>query len=171
MTPSPLKKKNVLESRVFLEKVVVNAGIGRASQMPQFEEKILPQVVRDLGLITGQKSQLRPARKSIAGFKMREGQTVGARVTLRGRKCIDFFERLITIVLPRVRDFQGIDLSAIDAHGVLNLGFREQFVFPEVNPEESLFTFSLGVNVVPRTKKRAAAIEAYRALGVPLKKQ
>ena len=157
-------------ARAFIEKIVVNAGIGRTSQTAQFEEKVLPQITRDLASITGQKPQLRPAKKSIAGFKMREGQIVGTRITLRGKKAVDFFERLITIVIPRVRDFTGIDLHTVDAHGVLNLGFKEQYVFPEVDPEESIMTFSLGINIVPREKKRHAALEAYRAHGVPLKK-
>jgi large subunit ribosomal protein L5 len=155
--------------RFFLEKVVVNAGVGRASAQPNFEDKILPQIMRDLAVITGQQPQIRRSRQSIAGFKMREGQIVGLRVTLRRRKMVDFFERLIRIVLPRVRDFNGLDLGAIDAGGVLNVGFREQFVFPEIVAEESPFTFSLGISLVPRHKNRAAALEAYHSFGVPLK--
>ena len=157
-------------TRRSLEKIVVNAGVGRASQQPNFEEKALVQISRDLSLICGQKPQVRGSRRSIAGFKIREGQIVGLRTTLRGRKMVDFFERLITIILPRVRDFSGLDPHAIDAHGVLNIGFKEQFVFPEVNPEESPFIFSLGVNVIPRLKDRKEAIETYHRLGVPLKK-
>ena len=162
----PVKKRE----RELLSKVVVNAGIGRVSgQQASFEDKILPQFNRDLAMIAGQKAQLRKSRISIAGFKMRQGQVVGLRVTLRRRKMVDFFERLIKMVLPRVRDFGGINLQAIDENGSLNLGFREQYVFPEINPEESTFVFSLGVNIVPRTKNRAAAIAAYRELGVPLR--
>ena len=161
---------HIKTARAFLEKIVVNAGVGRASQAAQFEEKVLPQITRDLAAITGQKPEVRPAKKSIAGFKMREGQIVGTRITLRGKKAVDFFERLITIVIPRVRDFTGIDPHTIDTHGILNIGFKEQYVFPEINPEESIMTFPLGINIVPREKKRPAALEAYRALGVPLKK-
>jgi large subunit ribosomal protein L5 len=84
---------------------------------------------------------------------------------------VDFFERLITIVMPRVHDFRGINLVAVDEGGTLNIGFREQFVFPEINPEESPFTFPLGVNVVSKVRNRDAAIETYRTLGVPLKKE
>lgn len=160
--------KRELAMRALLEKVVINAGVGRASQTPNFEEKALKEIHRDLALVTGQKAQVRPAKRSIAGFKVRENQIVGLRVTLRGRKMVDFFERLITIVLPRVHDFRGLSLSSIDQRGSLNIGFREQFVFPEINPEESPFTFSLGVNVVPRKKDRDAALAAYRELGVPL---
>ncbi len=156
--------------RDVVEKIVINAGVGRASQQPNFEEKALKDFRRDLALIAGEASQIRPAKKSIAGFKIREGQVVGLRTTLRDRKMVDFFERLITIVMPRVHDFRGIALSAIDHGGTLNIGFREQFVFPEINPEESPLSFSLGVNIVPQKKGRDAAIEAYRKLGVPLKK-
>lgn len=152
-----------------MEKIVVDAGVGRLSQTPNFEEKALVQVVRDLALMTGQAPQLRKAKKSIAGFKVREGQIVGVRVTLRRDKMVDFFERLITIVLPRVRDFNGLELSNIDASGVLNIGVREQAVFPEISPEASPVAFSIGVSIVPRLKDREAAVRAYHAFGVPMK--
>lgn len=168
--------------KAAIEKIVVNAGVGRASQAPNFsagggsapggqDKSVLGQIQRDLALLAGQKSQIRPARKSIAGFKIREGQVVGLKITLRGRKMVDFFERLIRIVLPRVHDFRGIHLDSLDAGGGLNIGFREQFVFPETNPEESPFTFPLGVTIVPKKKDRPAALAAYRALGVPLQKE
>ncbi len=157
------------EIRGFLEKIVVDAGVGRLSQTPNFEEKALAQVMRDLAAITGQKAEIRRAKKSIAGFKIREGQIVGLRVTLRRGKMVDFFERLITIVLPRVRDFNGIDLGNIDKGGTLNFGIREQAVFPEIVPEQSPANFSLGMNIVPRLRNRAKALEQFRKLGVPLK--
>ncbi len=156
--------------RAFLEKIVVNVGVGRASQQPNFEDKVLKQITQDTSLLAGQAPQVRRAKKSIAGFKVRENQIVGLKATLRKHKMVDFFNRLITIVLPRVRDFSGIDPHNIDQGGVLNLGLREQFVFPEINPEESPFTFPLEVTLVPKHKNRAKAIEAYRGMGVPLKK-
>lgn len=156
-------------ARVLLEKIVVNAGVGRASQLANFEDKILKQVQADIARLAGQAPQIRKAKKSIAGFKIREGQPVGVRVTLRGPKMVDFFERFIRIVLPRVRDFSGLSLTNVDAGGVLNIGIREQLVFPEINPEESLFIFPLQVTLVPKQKDRAEAVAAYRALGVPLK--
>jgi large subunit ribosomal protein L5 len=172
MTQShPQPNTRARDIRDVLEKIVINAGVGRASQMPNFEEKALKDIQRDLAAIGGVTSQIRPAKKSIAGFKIREGQVVGLRTTLRDRKMVDFFERLITIVMPRVHDFRGIALSALDKGGTLNIGFREQFVFPEINPEESPLSFPLGVNIVPRMKDRAKALEAYRRLGVPLKKE
>ncbi len=159
------------EIRGFLEKVVVDAGIGRLSQQPNFEEKILPQILRDLAAVTGQKPQIRRAKKSIAGFKIRENQIVGARITLRREKMVDFFERLITIVLPRVRDFRGINPAAIDSHGVLTVGIRDQFVFPEIEPTASPVTFSLGASIVPKEKNERLSREGFAKLGVPMKKE
>ncbi len=151
-------------------RIVLNVGVGRLSSQPSFEEKILPQVVRDVSLITGQKPKVCRARKSIAGFKIRQGQIVGLQVNLRGQRMVDFFERLIKIVLPRVRDFSGINLKSVDEGGVLNLGFKEHFVFPEVDSEHSLTAFPLGVNVVPKSSKRDLALKIYTDLGVPFKK-
>lgn len=167
------KKQEMAErsaAKTFLEKIVVNAGIGRASTtQPNFEDKILTQINGDLAAISGQKPQVRRSKKSIAGFKMREGQIVGLRVTLRGQKMVDFFERLNRLVLPRVRDFAGLSSSNIDDNGILNMGFKEQYVFPEINPEESAFNFSLGINIVPKKKDRKEAVEGFRHLGVPMK--
>lgn len=154
--------------RNFFEKIVVNTGVGRLAQQPNFADKGLASVKKDLSAITGQEAQVRPAKKSIAGFKLREGQIVGLRVTLRDRRMVDFFERLITIVMPRVHDFRGISLDSVDAGGALNIGFREQLVFPEISAEESQLTFPLGINLVPREKNKEKALETYRKLGVPL---
>lgn len=159
------------EIRNFLEKVVVDAGVGRLSQTANFEDKALKQVTADLAAMTGQAPQIRRAKKSIAGFKIREGQIVGLRVTLRKEKMVDFFERLITIVLPRVRDFSGLDIQNVDHGGTLNLGVREQLVFPEISGENSPVAFSIGVSAVPRKKNRTVALEVYRQFGVPLKKE
>jgi len=167
-TAQPNQRKEI---RAFLEKVVIDAGVGRLSQTPNFEEKALVQVMKNLAAVTGQKAQLRRAKKSIAGFKIRENQIVGLRVTLRREKMVDFFDRLIRIVLPRVRDFNGLELTNIDQNGVLNLGIREQFVFPEISPEESPVTFSMGITVVPKIRNRAASLEMFKKLGVPMKKK
>ena len=158
------------EIRNFLEKIVIDAGVGRLAQTPNFEDKALAQVQRDLANMTGQASQLRRAKKSIAGFKLREGQIVGLRTTLRREKMVDFFERLITIVLPRVRDFNGLEHSAVDHGGTLNVGLRDQLVFPEISPEQSPVTFGMGISIVPKEKNRAKAFEEYKKLGVPMKK-
>lgn len=166
-----IKKDNRAEILAFLEKIVVDVGVGRLSAQPSFKEKILPQIMKDIASITGQKAQIRPAKKSIAGFKTREGQTVGLKITIRRKKMVDFFERLIRIVLPRVRDFGGISPGSIDEHGVLNIGIRDHAVFPEINPEQSPIIFSLGVAIVPRIRGRVAATEKFRNFGVPLKKK
>ena len=154
----------------FLQKIVIDAGVGRLSNQPNFEEKSLLQVVKDLSAISGQKPEIRRAKKSIAGFKIREGQIVGLRITLRRKKMVDFFERLIRIVLPRVRDFRGLDSKIIDKGGTLNLGLKEHVVFPEINLEQSPISFSLGMSIVPKIKNREKALEQFRAFGVPLKK-
>ncbi len=160
-----------LNPKSVLSKVVVNVGVGKLSQQANFNDKILPQIISDISAITGQKPKEAKAKKSIAGFKLREGQVVGIVVTLRGQKMVDFFERLTRIVLPRVHDFKGISLRTVDERGALHIGFREQMVFPELNPEESHFNFSLGVNIVPKVGKRDEMIEAYKNLGVAFMKQ
>ncbi|MEK7138494.1 MAG: 50S ribosomal protein L5 [Patescibacteria group bacterium] len=167
---SETKHKISYSPRGFLEKVVINAGVGKLSNQPNFEEKILPGILSDIATITGQKAKINKARKSIAGFKIRQNQIVGLSVTLRRKKMVDFFERLTKIVLPRVRDFVGIDLKSIDKNGILNIGLKEQYVFPEINTDKSTLTFSLGINIVPKLKTRKMAEETYRELGVPLKK-
>jgi large subunit ribosomal protein L5 len=149
------------EIRGFLEKIVIDAGVGRMSQMPNFEEKALMQVMKDFAAMTGQKPQIRRAKKSIAGFKIRENQVVGVRVTLRREK----------IVLPRVRDFRGINRTAIDSHGVLTVGVRDQFVFPEIEPEQSLIGFSFGASIVPKVKDSKLSWDEFTKLGVPMKKE
>jgi large subunit ribosomal protein L5 len=159
------------EIQTFLEKAVIDAGVGRLGQQPNFEEKIMLQVMKDIATMTGQKPQIRRAKKSIAGFKVREGQVVGLRVTLRGARMVDFFERLITIVLPRVRDFGGLELKSVDDGGVLSLGVREQLVFPEIEPEQSPIAFSIGVSIVPKVKNQKKAMEEFKKLGVPMKKK
>ena len=157
--------------RAFIEKVVIDAGVGRLGQQPSFEEKILPQVMRDIAAISGQAPQVRRAKESIAGFKLREGGVVGLRVTLRREKMVDFFERLITIVLPRVRDFAGLEHSAIDQGGTLNVGIRDHYVFPEISPEKSPISFSIGVSCVPKVKDHDKSVERFREFGVPMKKE
>lgn len=151
-----------------IEKIVVNVGVGKmAVNQANFESKILPQIIKDISLITGQYPKITKAKKSIAGFKIREGQLVGLQVTLRNQKMVDFFSRLIKIVLPRVRDFSGIPLSKIDERGSINIGLKDQYVFPEINPEESIVQFSLGINIVSKIKNRKVAQEIYLKLGFP----
>ena len=169
-------KKNFLSTGDYsaeeLEKII-KLAIGYktgTAKLPNFEDKILSQISRDIASISGQKPKVTRARKSIAGFKIRQGQIVGLQVTLRGQRMVDFFDRLIKIVLPRVRDFNGIDPKSVDGGGVLNIGLKEQFVFPEIDGENSPVPFSLGINVVPKFSDRSRALSAYEKLGVPFKK-
>lgn len=154
-----------------LDKIVVNVGVGRLSQQPSFEEKILPEVAKELAEITGQKPAPTKAKKSIAGFKIRAGQIVGLKVTLRHQRMYDFLQRLINVALPRLRDFRGIDLKNVDKKGNLNIGLQDHLIFPEVNPEASKVDFGMEISIVSTAKKREEAIELYRILGIPLKKQ
>jgi len=154
-----------------IEKVVVNTGIGRLAVDPSFSEKILPGIIEEFGAITGQRPSPRSAKKSISGFKLREGTVVGLMATLRGRRMRQFLEKLFSIVFPRVRDFRGINLTAVDAQGNLSFGFKEHLVFPEVSPERSKTNFGIQVTVVPKAaKNREVAIELYRSFKVPFKK-
>ena len=117
-----------------VEKIVINVGVGRLSQQPNFEEKVLPVIVKELAVITGQKPVMTKAKKSIAGFKTRAGQIVGLKVSLRRKRKEDFLGKLVHVVLPRLRDFRGIDPHAVDASGNLHIGLPDYFVFPEINP-------------------------------------
>ncbi|MEK7657841.1 MAG: 50S ribosomal protein L5 [Patescibacteria group bacterium] len=153
-----------------LGKIVINVSAGRLSQQAGFEDKILPEIMKSLAIISGQKPITTVAKKSIAGFKTREGQIVGLKITLRRRRMYDFLERLVRIVLPRVKDFKGIELKNIDQGGNLNIGIREQAVFPEIISETLKVDFGLEISIVSNAKSRDEAIELYRQLGLPLKK-
>jgi len=154
-----------------LEKIIVSTGVGRARQgNAQFDEKILPEIVKELGIIVGQRPALKGAKKSIAGFKSREGDIVGLMATLRGRRMEDFLSRFINIALPRVRDFRGIDTKNFDSRGNLTIGVKEHIVFPEINPESSKVNFGLEVTFVAGTKNKEEGVEFYRRLGLPIKK-
>jgi large subunit ribosomal protein L5 len=153
-----------------IEKVVINVGVGSQRGQAHFDEKILPEIESEMARITGQKPSRRTSRKSEAGFKMRAGDVVGLKVTLRRRYMQDFLSRLINIILPRVRDFRGLDPKIIDKEGNLNIGLTDQFAFPEVDPNTSKVSFGLQITVVPKVrKKRKETIDIYRSLGVPLK--
>lgn len=153
-----------------IEKIVVNVGVGRLSQQPNFEDKILPELIKNLSLITGQKTAICKSKKSIAGFKIRTGQIIGLKTTLRRKRMFDFFEKLIKIVFPRIRDFQGINLKNIDSQGNLSIGLKENTVFPEINPEISKVDFGMEISIVIKAKNKEEATELYRILGIPLKK-
>lgn len=146
--------------------VIVNVGVGR--RVVAEGEKALEPIVYDLMRITGQKPAVRPARKSVASFKLRKGQAAGLIVTLRGKRARDFITRLIRIALPRTRDFRGIRLSGIDGRGNLNIGIREQTVFPEAARDPTGALFGLQVTIVTTARNRREAEAFYRFLGFPL---
>ena len=148
-----------------LEKIVVNMGVGEASQ----NSRALDGAIEDLAKITGQKAQMRRARKSIAGFKIREGMPVGARVTLRGERMWEFLDRLVSVALPRVRDFRGINPNSFDGHGNYALGLREQLIFPEISYDAIDASRGLDVAVVTTTESDEEARELLRLLGMPFR--
>ena len=148
-----------------LNKIVVNMGVGEAAQ----DSRRLDGAMEDLARITGQKPQLRRARKSIAGFKIRDGMPVGARVTLRGERMWEFLDRLINIALPRVRDFRGISPRSFDGRGNFALGLREQTIFPEVSYDSIDTTRGLDVAVVTTAETDEEARELLRRLGIPFR--
>jgi large subunit ribosomal protein L5 len=152
------------------EKIVVGTGIGKLRSQAQFEDKVMPEIIRELSAITGQRPAPRVARKAISNFKTRVGDTIGFQVTLRGARMRDFATKLVHVVLPRVKDFRGIALTHVDEHGSLNIGFREHAVFPEIDLERSKYAFGVQVTLVPKTRRREDAIALYRALGVPFAK-
>jgi large subunit ribosomal protein L5 len=148
-----------------LEKVVVNMGVGEGAQ----NSRALDGAMEDLARITGQKAQLRRARKSIAGFKIRQGVPVGARVTLRGERMWEFLDRLISVALPRVRDFRGMSPNSFDGHGNYALGLREQLIFPEISYDAIDATRGLDVAGVTTTESDEEARELLRLLGMPFR--
>jgi large subunit ribosomal protein L5 len=148
-----------------LKKIVVNMGVGEASQ----NSRALDGAMEDLATITGQKAQMRRARKSIAGFKIREGMPVGARVTLRGERMWEFLDRLVSVALPRVRDFRGISPNSFDGRGNYALGLREQLIFPEISYDAIDTTRGLDVAVVTTTESDEEARELLRLLGMPFR--
>jgi large subunit ribosomal protein L5 len=150
-----------------ISKVVVNIGLGEALDNP----KAIDAAVEDLQKITGQKPQLRKARKSIAAFKLREGRIIGARVTLRGDRMWDFLDRLINIALPRVRDFRGISPNSFDGRGNYTLGLRDQLVFPEIEYDKVDKLRGMEISIVTTAKNDEEGRALLAHLGMPFKKE
>ena len=148
-----------------LEKIVVNMGVGEAV----VNSRALDGAVEDLAKITGQKPQIRRARKSIAGFKIREGMPIGARVTLRNERMWEFLDRFVSVALPRVRDFRGISPRSFDGRGNYAIGLREQVIFPEISYDAIDSTRGLDVAVVTTTESDEEARELLRLLGMPFR--
>jgi large subunit ribosomal protein L5 len=149
-----------------LEKIVVNMGVGVAVT----EKKFLEEAIGALGQVTGQKPVATLSKAAVSGFKLRENLPIGCKVTLRGRRMYEFLDRLVSLALPRVRDFRGLSSTAFDGHGNYSLGLSEQMVFPEINPDK--YTRPQGMNITLVTSARTddEARQFLRAMGMPLKK-
>jgi large subunit ribosomal protein L5 len=144
-------------------KVVVNMGVGEAIR----EGRLLDGAVRDLAQITGQRPMVTKAKRSIAGFKVREGQSIGAKVTLRGDRMWEFLDRLISVALPRIRDFRGLTPTGFDGHGNFTLGLTEQLVFPEIDYDQIEKVRGMDVTVVTTAQSDAQGRALLLALGFP----
>ena len=147
------------------EKVVVNMGVGEASK----DAKVLDGAIKDLTTITGQKPALRRARKSIATFKIREGMPVGASVTLRGDRMWDFLDRLLSVVLPRIRDFRGLSPQSFDGRGNYTFGVNEQLVFPEIDYDDIDQSRGMDISIVTTATNDEAGRALLKALGFPFR--
>jgi large subunit ribosomal protein L5 len=148
-----------------LDKIVVNMGLGEAIS----NGKIIDASVAQLSAITGQKPVVTKARKSIANFKLRQGQSIGAMVTLRGDRMYEFFDRLVSIALPRVRDFKGVSPKAFDGKGNYTLGIREQIIFPEINYDQVEKIKGLNITVVTTARDDEGGRALLRFLGMPFR--
>jgi large subunit ribosomal protein L5 len=157
--------RNVMEVP-RLQKIVVNIGVGEAIQ----NAKALDAAVRDLTIITGQKPIVNRARKSIAGFKLREGMPIGVKVTLRGQRMYDFFERLVTVALARQRDFRGVSPEAFDGRGNYTLGLQEQLVWPEIEYDSIDKVRGMEISIVTSARTDEEARRLLQLMGMPFKR-
>ena len=148
-----------------LQKIVVNMGVGKALQ----DKNRMQQSADQLAQITGQKAQITKAKKSVSGFRLREGNEIGCRVTFRGARMYEFLDRLISIALPRIRDFRGVNPKSFDGHGNYSLGLAEQMVFPEIDPDKVTFTQGMDVTFVTSTNSDDEARELLRSFGMPFR--
>jgi large subunit ribosomal protein L5 len=146
-----------------LTKITLNMGVGEAKT----DMKVLDSAIEELTIIAGQHPQMRRARKSIAAFKLREGMPVGARVTLRGARMYEFLDRLVSVALPRIRDFRGLDPGSFDGRGNFSLGVREQIIFPEINYDDVTQVRGLDVTITTTAESDEASLALLRGLGLP----
>jgi large subunit ribosomal protein L5 len=168
ITPALMSKfnyKSVMEVPK-IEKIVVNMGVGDAVQ----NAKALDMAVEELSLITGQKPVVTRAKKSIAGFRLREGMPIGAKVTLRGERMYEFLDKLISVSLPRVRDFRGVSKKAFDGRGNYTLGIKEQLIFPEIDYDKVSKVRGMDIVIVTTAKTDEEARELLTLLGMPFQK-
>ena len=168
VVPSLMSKhnyKSIMETPK-LEKIVINMGVGDATQ----NSKLLEAAVADLEKISGQKPVITKARKSIAGFKVREGQSIGCKVTLRGENMYTFMDKLISISLPQVRDFRGVSPKAFDGRGNYTMGIKEQLIFSEIDYDEVVKVRGMDIVFVTTAKTNEEAYDLLRLLGIPFRK-
>jgi large subunit ribosomal protein L5 len=149
-----------------IEKIVINMGVGDAVQNP----KALDSAVEELALISGQKPVVTRAKKSIAGFRLREGMPIGAKVTLRGERMYEFLDKLISVSLPRVRDFRGVSKKSFDGRGNYTLGIKEQLIFPEIDYDKVNKVRGMDIVIVTTAKTDEEARELLTLLGMPFQK-
>lgn len=150
-----------------LKKISVNIGVGQAAQDP----KLMEIAVKELALITGQKPEIRKAKKAISNFKLREGQPIGCRVTLRRERMYEFMDRLISLAIPRIRDFKGVSDSSFDGRGNYTLGIREQIIFPEIDIDKVNRISGMDVTFVTTAKSDEEAYALLKELGMPFRKR
>ena len=160
-----LEIKNIMDCPK-LEKIIVNMGVGEATQ----NSKLIDAAMADLTLITGQKPLLRKAKKSEAGFKLREGMPIGAKVTLRKERMYDFLDRLVNVVLTRVRDFEGVPSNSFDGRGNYSVGLRDQLVFPEIDFDKVEKLLGMSITMVSSAKTDEEGRALLKAFGMPFKK-
>jgi len=150
----------------YVTKVTINCGVGESLQTP----KTLEAAVSDMTLITGQKPVVTKARKSISNFKLRQGQAIGCRVTLRRERMYEFLDRLINLAMPRIRDFRGIDPAGFDGHGNFNLGLKEQLVFPEIEYDKIDKIRGMNISITTTARTDEEARQLLSELGMPFRK-
>lgn len=148
-----------------LDKVTVNMGVGKATE----NKKFLEDASRDLGVITGQKPKINAARRSVSGFRLREGNAIGCMVTLRGKRMYEFLDRLISIVIPRIRDFRGLSPRSFDGRGNYSMGLSEQIVFPEIDLDSIEHTQGMNVTITIRNGTDEMSFELLKGLGMPFR--
>ncbi len=148
-----------------LEKIVINMGVGRATQ----DKALLEAAVESLSRISGQRPLIAKAKTSVAGFRLREGNEIGCKVTLRGRRLYEFLDRLVSIALPRIRDFRGVNPNSFDGHGNYTLGLAEQVVFPEIDADRLQHTQGMDITIVTSTDNDDQARELLRSFGMPFR--
>ena len=168
IVPSLIKKHNytTIMEVPKLEKIVINMGVGDATG----NSKLMEAAVKDLELISGQKPVVTKARKSIAGFKLREGQSIGCKVTLRGNNMYNFMDKLVSIGLPRVRDFRGVSPKAFDGRGNYTLGIKEQLIFSEIEYDNVVKVRGMDIVFVTTAKSNEEAYDLLSELGIPFRK-